>query len=72
MCSSKLIRELPKGSLKRSCPMDGTGAQTDLNILCLLFNIHLFIWLCQVLVVACRVFDLCCGMWGLQSQHVNS
>ena len=27
------------------------------------FNIYLFIWLSQVLVVACRIFS--CGMWGL-------
>ena len=28
-------------------------------------DIYLFIWLCQVLVVACRIFHLCCIMWDL-------
>ena len=30
------------------------------------------IWLCWVLVVAHRLCDLHCGVWGLQLQHVRS
>ena len=29
------------------------------------FNIYLFVCLCQVLVVTCRIFNLHCGMWDL-------
>ena len=28
-------------------------------------NIYLFIWPCQALVGACKIFVLCCGLWDL-------
>ena len=36
------------------------------------FNIYLYIWLCQVLVAAVGIFDLCCGMWDLFSCGVQT
>ena len=41
-------------------------------ILLFLKNIYLFICLCQVLVVACRIFHLCCSVLDHYLQHVNS
>ena len=33
---------------------------------------YLCIWLCQVSVATCGIFDLHCGMWGLQLWLTNS
>ena len=32
---------------------------------CILKIHYIFIWLCWVSVVACKIFDLCCGTWDL-------
>ena len=38
----------------------------------LFFFFNLFIWLCQVLVAACNIFNLHCGMQDSQLGHVGS
>ena len=45
------------------------GQKPLLQLLLLLF---VFIWLCQVSLVTCGTFDLCCGMWDLELWHVGS
>ena len=42
------------------------------DIVYVLFNIYLFIWLCWVIVVAHGIFDLHCGMQNLKLQHAGS
>ena len=40
-------------------------SQSNLSSDTLYFS-YLFIWLHQILVVACRIFNFCCSMWDLQ------
>ena len=40
-------------------------------VIALIFKIYMYLFICQVLVVTCRVFDLCCSMWDLYLRHKN-
>ena len=33
--------------------------------------IFMYLFICKVLVVTCKVFDLCCSMWDLYLRHKN-
>ena len=52
----------------RSPALQADSLPTELRgkIFNIYFYLLIFIWLLQVLVVACRIFHLRCGLWALQ------